>query len=222
MRTHWILISVVAFLATAVLAVLLMPASAWSPLSVYACVVFVLSVGSAFLFPFTQSKEANLGLLGPVGIFSVFFVGTSFFTLFISATGEGTFAYALNVLNTAFGLIGFLVLNVSSKIIQKEVSRNDQKGFQSYIEFELLQIAPLVVDTEFKRQIQKIADDARFFPRAPLADNEQVQSEVRVCLDELRRVAGTDNPERLRRAVEALKASVNTYNSRINFHNSKA
>jgi len=219
--THWILISAVAFLATAVLVVLFMPASAWSPLTAYASIVFVLSVGSAFLFPFTKSRDANLGLLGPVGIFSVFFVGTSFFTLFVSAASVGIFTYALNVLNTALGLIGFLVLNISSKIIQKEISRNDQKGFQSFIEFELLQIAHLVADTGFKKQIQKLADDARFFPRDPISDDDQSQSEVRIRLDELRRIAGTDDVKRLQETFEALKTSINTHNFRINFRNSK-
>lgn len=220
--THWILISAVAFLATAVLVLLFMPAAAWSPLTAYASVVFVLSVGSAFLFPFTTSRDANLGLLGPVGIFSVFFVGASFSTLFVSVAREGVFAYALNVLNTALGLIGFLVLNISSKIIQKEISRNDQKGFQSFIEYELLQIALLVADTGLKKQIQKLADDARFSPRATIADDDQNQSEVRIRLDELRRIAGTDNVERLEEALEALKTSIKTYNARVNFYNSKA
>lgn len=220
--THWILISAVAFLATAVLVLLFMPAAAWSPLTAYASVVFVLSVGSAFLFPFTKSRDANLGLLGPVGIFSVFFVGASFSTLFVSVAREGVFAYALNVLNTAFGLIGFLVLNISSKIIQKEISRNDQKGFQSFIEYELLQIALLVADTGFKKQIQKLADDARFSPRATIADDDQNQSEVRIRLDELRRIAGTDNVERLEEALEALKTSIKTHKARVNFYNSKA
>jgi hypothetical protein len=142
--------------------------------------------------------------------------------MLISAFPLGVWAYVFNVLNVAFGLIGCLILSGASKIIQHEVLRNDSKGFQSRVSFDLIQLSLKVDDTGVKKKISSLSDSLRFAPRTVVTDNDQSQLQVNAMLDALRQSISSNDASSIQQSIEDLSAAIDAYISQTNHHNSKA
>jgi len=218
----WFMLSGIASIAAALLLFVFTPASAWTSLAIYSAIILVLAVGVLFLLPFTASRDTNIGILGPVNLFSGIFLITSFATFIISGRHEASsFGYAANILNTAFGLIGFLILSMASQFIKSEIVKNDQRGFNSVVEIELMTLSSHISDSTLKNHIQIMVDEIRFSPRVAIKDDDGDQLEVRIRLNDLHRVVSSSNDEQIRKGLESLRTAIATLVAQAKLSRSK-
>lgn len=215
-----VLISVVISLASGVLLYLVLPAALWSPASVYAAVLACLSLG--VILPIGRSRDVNLGMLGPLFVFSGLFTVTSIFALVISLSGYSTAAMVANVVNTALGLVGYLILLASSKVIAKNIERGDSQGFQSMLARELRKCAESSIDTGLTREINALSDELKFLPRALLGEEAVYQSRAEKIVERLRAAASSNQIDAARALMNDLRQILHSYSEEMKFSKNKA
>lgn len=215
-----VVISVVISLASGALLYLVLPADLWSPASVYAAVLACLSLG--VILPIGRSRDVNLGMLGPLFVFSGFFTVTSIFALVISLSGYNTAAMVANVANTAFGLVGYLILLASSKVIAQNIKRGDSQGFQTMLARELGRCADSSSDAGLQREINALRDELKFLPRALSGEEGLYQARAENIVEQLRSAALASQTDGARSLMNELRQVLHSYSEDMKFSKNKA
>jgi hypothetical protein len=215
-----VVVSVLISLASGIVLYLLLPADVWSPASIYAAILACLSLG--VVLPIGRSRDVNLGMLGPLFVFSGLFSVTSILALVISLSGFGTAAAVANVANTAFGLVGYLILLASSKVIAKNVERGDSQGFQTMLARELLKCVDSSNDIRLKQEITALRAELRFIPRALSGEAVVYQTQAENILEQLRSAASSNQTDRAFSSLNELKNVLHSYSEEIKFSKNKA
>ncbi len=215
-----VFMSVVISLASGVLLYLVLPSALWSPASIYAAVLACFSLG--VIFPIGRSRDVNLGMLGPLFVFSGVFTVTSIFALVISLSDYGTAAIVANVANTAFGLVGYLILLASSKVIAENIERGDSQGFQTMLARELRKCAESSSDAGLRREIEALRGDLKFLPRALPGEEGLYQSRAQIVVEQLCSAASASQLDEARLMMSELRQVLHSYSAEIKFSKNKA
>jgi hypothetical protein len=215
-----VVISVVISAASGLLLYLILPIALWSPAAVYAAVLACLSLG--IILPIGRSRDVNLGMLGPVFIFSGLFTITSILALVISLSGYATAAAVVNVANTAFGVVGYLVLLASSKIIAENITRGDSSGFQTMLARELRKCADSSSDTALKQEINALRDELKFLPRALPGEEKYYQTKAETIVEQLRSAASASQTDGARSLLHELRQVLHSYSEELKLSKNKA
>jgi hypothetical protein len=161
-------------------------------------------------------------MLGPLFVFSGLFSLTSIFALVISLSGFGTAAAVANVANTAFGLVGYLILLASSKVIAQNVERGDSQGFQTRLDRELLKCVDSSSDMRLKQEIVALRTELKFMPRALPGEVVPYQEQAEDILEQLRFALSTDQTDNAVASLNELKKVLHSYSEEIKISKNKA
>jgi hypothetical protein len=216
-----LLISAVLIVTATALLYILTPPDTWSSNSIAAAVVLVMAIGSVFLLPATASTTTNIGLLGPISIFGIFYVITSSFVFAFTITNQTTLSFAINIANLSLGLIGILVLGASSKIVTSVVNSSEYRSLQTVLSEELLLINADTKNAKIKCKLDEIVEQLRFVPRERFTESYPQHQEIMKRLQSLRHATEKEDLEMAEFALKNLQTAIALSSRLANLKNSK-
>lgn len=201
---------------------LLVPGALWTNSSLFSATVLVFALTTAVLLPFKSSVSINLGIVGPALIFSFFFIITSVLVLSAALTSYTTHLYALNLGNVFIGVVGFLILSASSKIIAANQDAASKQSFHSFVSHKLFQLAEIHSSPDtISARITNLGNELRFAPREPISESSLEQKAAFTKLDQLTDTLMRGDLEGFNQAFLELEQSIRAVNGSSKFNKSK-
>ncbi len=190
------LIFCLAVIATGVVIYSFTPTVLLSPAVILSIVILSLSVGLIIYLPISSSRDANIGLIGPASVASVFFVFTSAAVLVASfaLTSEKTFA--LNFANLALFAIVWVVLRFASERIETEIVRATRSEIRRALSARIKQLSTDIRDSTHQRTLLRIAEELSHCADSAFQEPNKFIDEIEIQVSKIEALkSGTETSE---------------------------
>lgn len=215
LRNPLVFIFSLAVIATGVVVYSFTPTALLSPAVILSIVILSLSVGLIIYFPFSSSRDANIGLIGPASVASIFFVLTSAGVLVASFVLTSDKALALSFANLALFLIVWVILRFASERIEAETVRATRSDIRRALSARIKQLSIDVRDPAYQRALLRIAEELSHSADSAFHRSNKFVDEIELLVSKIEALKGSAESSEFFSSVDSLESSVKSLKNQL-------
>jgi hypothetical protein len=217
MKSRYALVFVfcLAVIATGVVVYSFIPTVLLSPAIILSIVILSLSVGLTIYLPISSSRDANIGLIGPASVASIFFVFTSGGVLAASFFLPSVQSYTLSFANLALFAIAWVVLRFASEHIEAETARATRSDIRRALSARIKQLCTDVRDPVYQQALLRIAEEVSHSADSAFHAPNKFIDEIELIVSKIEALKISPENTELYSSIDSLERSVTSLKNQL-------